>query len=161
MKPNSGATKAWCGLGGGGLGVLPQKIVENGNWETCSRGPCETQQKLYLPAVGGPFFHNLPSQSHQVPKCKKVWRVFNYQIDHFWQKIFTPEKSIKKSIKSSFSLKKSRMLLKKYKVAALHLPQHKWAIKFHLPSSDIHFEIHSVGSTVCTCTQATALVILS
>ena len=40
----------------GGLGVLRQKIFENGNRETCSRGPCETQQNLYLPTVGGTFF---------------------------------------------------------------------------------------------------------
>ena len=140
VKPNSGATKAWCGSGGGGgaweawicefstvfqariqtkvkeggfsdetqlrsneglmgvWGSSPRKSLKMGKfWEICSRGPCETQQNLYLPAVGGPFFHNLPSQTHQVPKCK-VWRVLNYQIDHFGQKkkykkVFTPEKS--------------------------------------------------------------------
>ena len=51
----------------------------------------------------------------------KVWRVFIYQIDHFWQK-----KSIKKYLQvplkkvwKKFFLKKSIILLKKYKVAAL------------------------------------------
>ena len=45
MNPKSGALKAW-------WGSTPRKFLKMG---TETRGPCETQQNLYLPAVGEPF----------------------------------------------------------------------------------------------------------
>ena len=97
------------GRGGGGLVVLPQKIFENGNWETCSRGPCETQQNLYsLHAVGGPFSTSYPLKLIKSLNVKSeessITRLTIFGRKKY-KKIFTPEKSIK----STFSLKKYKV----------------------------------------------------
>ena len=105
VKPNEGLM--W--VGGGGLVVVAQKIFENGNWETCSRGPCETQQNLYsLHAVGGPFSTSYPLKLIKSLNVKSeessITRLTIFGRKKYKQ-IFTPEKSIK----STFSLKKYKV----------------------------------------------------
>ena len=49
LRSNEGLM--WVGGGGGGGGWVegpPPEVFENGNWETCSCGPCETQQRAEI-----------------------------------------------------------------------------------------------------------------